>query len=364
MITIEKKVDLPVTYPLETIGKLNELLFFDIETTGFSGDYSTLYLIGCTYYRDGSWHLIQWFADTLNAEEELLHAFFAFMEHYRYLIHFNGDGFDIPYLLKRCRAYDLDYGFLNIKSVDIYKIIKPYKKLLGLENLKQKSIECFLGVCREDKYNGGQLIEGYKDYLATRDEFLYNLLILHNEDDLKGMPSILPVLYYHDFLRGGFAYTGHQLCNISDAFGSVEQELKLCYKSPVPLPVPVQWELPPFTLELSDRLLTVSVPLYQGELKHFYPDYQNYVYLVYEDNAIHKSVGQYVEKDAKKKATAKTCYTRVSGIFLPQPCEIWDGCVKSDYKAKTSYVMFRPELLEEEGAAARYLDGVLKHILN
>lgn len=93
---------MPVTYPLETIGKLNELLFFDIETTGFSGDYSTLYLIGCTYYRDGSWHLIQWFADTLNAEEELLHAFFAFMEHYRYLIHFNGDGFDIPYLLKRC----------------------------------------------------------------------------------------------------------------------------------------------------------------------------------------------------------------------------------------------------------------------
>ena len=49
MITIEKKVDLPVTYPLETIGKLNELLFFDIETTGFSGDYSTLSLIGCTY---------------------------------------------------------------------------------------------------------------------------------------------------------------------------------------------------------------------------------------------------------------------------------------------------------------------------
>ncbi len=38
--------------------------------------------------------------------------------------------------------------------------------------------------------------------------------------------------------------------------------------------------------------------------------------------------------------------------------------MKSDYKAKTSYVMFRPELLEEEGAAARYLDGVLKHILN
>ena len=363
MITIEKKVDLTITYPLENIGELSELLFFDIETTGFSGDYSTLYLIGCTYYKEGNWHLIQWFADNLAAEEALLHAFFEFMGNYRYLIHFNGDGFDIPFLLKRCRAYDLDYNFLEITSVDIYRIIKPLKKLLGLENLKQKSIEGFLGISREDKYNGGQLIEVYKDYLENHDEFLYKLLILHNEDDLKGMPSILPILYYHDFLREGFTYTGHQICQISDAFDSVEQELRLCYKSPVPLPVPVQWEQPPFTLELSAHLLTVSVPLFCGELKHFYPDYQNYVYLIYEDNAIHKSVGQYVEKEAKKKATAKTCYTRVSGTFLPQPCEIWDGCLKPDYKAKISYVTFNPEILEQEGAAARYLEGLLKQVL-
>lgn len=46
MITIEKTLNLPDTYPLERIGRLEELLFFDIETTGFSGDYSNLYLIG------------------------------------------------------------------------------------------------------------------------------------------------------------------------------------------------------------------------------------------------------------------------------------------------------------------------------
>ena len=37
MITIHKPFDLPFTYPLERIGKLEEILFFDIETTGFSG---------------------------------------------------------------------------------------------------------------------------------------------------------------------------------------------------------------------------------------------------------------------------------------------------------------------------------------
>ena len=65
MLTIEKQLSFPETYPLERLGQLEELLFFDIETTGFSGDYSQLYLIGCTYYKEGGWHLIQWFADNL-----------------------------------------------------------------------------------------------------------------------------------------------------------------------------------------------------------------------------------------------------------------------------------------------------------
>ena len=50
MITIKHPVDLPDTYPLDRIGPLKDLLFFDIETTGFSGDTSQLYLIGCTYH--------------------------------------------------------------------------------------------------------------------------------------------------------------------------------------------------------------------------------------------------------------------------------------------------------------------------
>lgn len=43
------------------------------------------------------------------------------MERFKILVHFNGDGFDIPYLLKCCRRLDLPYNFDRIKSVDIYK---------------------------------------------------------------------------------------------------------------------------------------------------------------------------------------------------------------------------------------------------
>ena len=57
MIRIEHPIEFQDTYDLTRIGSLDELLFFDIETTGFSGDTSSLYLIGCTWHRDGRWYM-------------------------------------------------------------------------------------------------------------------------------------------------------------------------------------------------------------------------------------------------------------------------------------------------------------------
>lgn len=360
MIVRKKDLDLLITYPLKTLGRLEELLFFDIETTGFSGDYSNLYLIGCAYYREGGWHLIQWFSDRADAEEEVLHAFFQFLGSFSCLIHFNGDGFDIPYLLKRCRFYDLPYDFSGIKSTDIYRLIRPLKKLLGLDSLKQKSVEAFLGISREDLFSGGQLIPVYEDYLLTREDRLYDLLILHNEEDLKGMPGILPILLYHDFLDGPFLLKNQETSDLTDAFGAVSPRVHLTYQSPVCLPVPVQAESSCYSLELIQNELHLYVELYTGELKRFYPDYQNYYYLICEDYAIHKSVGQYVEKDAKKKATAGTCYTRAAGTFLPQPAPLWEPCLKIDYKSKSIYALYEPNLFEDEKTAGHYLHLVLE----
>lgn len=351
MIILENDFDVRETYPLSRLGRREELLFFDIETTGFSGDSNTVYLIGCVYFEEGHARYIQWFADTREAEAQVLESFFAFLKKYRTLIHFNGDTFDIPFLLKRCRALKLDHSFDGVESVDIYRRIKPYKKQLGLTSLKQKALEGFLGIGREDLYDGGQLIEVYEEYLRTKDSALLDLLLLHNADDLKGMPKLLPLLFYPDFFRQTFTLTELK----KEAGESPRLLLTLSGDEATQLPVPVRGAVPSYAFMASGSFAKLSVRLYEGTLKYYYPNYKDYYYLIYEDTAVHKSVGEYVDRDARIKATRETCYTKRSGVFLPQPKPLWTPEFKNSCKDKTGFFEFRPDCFSDAALLNRYL---------
>lgn len=340
MIIAEKTFSPPPAYPLERLGSPEELLFFDIETTGFSAASSGLYLIGAAYVRGGQWHLVQWFADRPEAEAEILTAFFSFLAPFSVLVHFNGDGFDIPYLEKRSAALGLSCPLSSMESLDIYRKIRPFRKLLGLDSLKQKAVERFLGIFREDPYSGGELIRVYGDYLLTGEDSLFRMLMLHNEEDLMGMPLILPILFYPDFLTGSFSPVSCGIRTKTDLFGQKESILDLECLGESPLPVPVSWEHPlleAVRFQAEGEQMTVSVPLFEGELKYFYPDYRNYYYLIYEDTAVHKSVGEFVDRTARKKATASSCYTKKRGLFLPQAEPCLSPVFRTDLRAKVTY---------------------------
>lgn len=362
MIRIEHPIEFQDTYDLTRIGSLDELLFFDIETTGFSGDTSSLYLIGCTWHRDGRWNMTQYFADGPEAERQALTEFFELLKRYRVLIHFNGDGFDIPYLLKRCAHHKLNYSFDGLVSLDIYKKIRPLKKLLGLDSLKQKAIERFLGVDRTDVFSGGELIEVYKEYLRSRDDHLFHLLILHNEDDLKGMPCILPILNYPDLLEGPLSLAGHSRASLRDIFGREAPMLDLCFESPCSVPVGFEAENGLVNMSLEKNLLKFRIELYEGELKFFYPNYKDYFYLPLEDTAVHKSVGEFVDKSARVRATAKTCYTRKNGLFIPQFEPLWEPALKREFKDPVSFTEYRRELFEQPETAQQYGRQLMRYV--
>ncbi|MGN0298371.1 MAG: ribonuclease H-like domain-containing protein [Lachnospiraceae bacterium] len=308
---IHKQVTVNCDYPLIKIDPSQKIIFFDIETTGLSANDSTFYLIGCLYPENDIWYLHQWFSENMADEPKILQNFFVFIQQFHVMIHFNGERFDIPYLTHCAAQYGVEETFHNLIQIDLLKKIRPYKQILGLDSLKQTSLESFLHIDRKDRYNGAELIPVYEQYRQSKDLQLLHLLLLHNEDDLKGMPQLLPLLYYELFFKENTKFS-----NCSYYFTNKNQILLQGYCT-FCLPNSLYLETDLGVCQMQRNLLTFELTLFEGELKYFYPDYKNYYYLPTEDMAIHQKIAQFVDKDHKKKATAATAYTRKSGHFLP-----------------------------------------------
>lgn len=365
MLTITKDFDTTNYYHFPHIASEN-ILYFDIETTGFSADTSSLYLIGCCYKKDNRFHFIQWFADTYDSEPELLHAFFQFMNNFSVLVHFNGDTFDIPYLEKKCIQYSLPYDFSCIESIDIYKKISPYRKKLSLENLKLKTIEKFLSITREDIMDGGKLIKLYGTYMQERFknknpekiEELQHILLLHNQEDVENLPAISTILSYIElfqtlpkiidisfFTKGDVPiYLSNEIfvnnINIPD-YCRITFTVPEIFSSMLKNETNFLYAIPnnecSASLTFDDTTATLTLPVIHDTLKYYYSDYKDYFYLPKEDRAIHKSVGIYVEKEYRKKATADTAYLKQTGLFLPQLISVFHPSFQYQRKDKLSF---------------------------
>lgn len=351
-------------HELNSYYNIDEVVLFDIETTGFSASASMLYLIGCIYYEAGSFHMIQWFADSKEEESSILHQFFSFLSNYKYLIHYNGNGFDLPYLLQKCKAYQLPYNFQEIESIDLYKILNPYKKILKLTNLKQKTVEQYLNIRRDDLYSGGELIPVYLNYLNSPTNDARSLLLLHNHDDLEGMLNLIPVLSYRQLFQGNIHIDGLELSDYRSVKGSVSKEVIISFTLQHSVPKRIACSYQDIYLSVHKEKGKLKLKLYTDELKYFYPNYHDYYYLPNEDKSIHKSVAFYVDKDFKTKAKAANCYSRKTGHFLPQYEEIISPYFKIDYFDKTLYFEVTNDFQQNTAMIKSYVLHLLAYLQN
>lgn len=351
--------DLEIGYPLEKLAPPEQLLFLDIETTGFTARTSYLYLIGCAYYSEGIWHTRQWFAQNYQEEAQILTAFFEFAAQYRYLVHFNGNNFDLPFIQQKCQQLQLPYSFDGFTGFDIYKRVSPYKYFLKLPNCKQKTIEQFLEVKREDVFSGGELIGVYHDYVKLSTEFSEKSLLLHNADDLRGMLQLLPILAYCDLFSGMVKARKVQANSYKDLAGNKRQELVMTLTLPTPLPIEVSASANRCYFRGVGAEAQLRVPIYEEELKYYYSNYRDYYYLPTEDVALHKSVATFVDKEHRIPATASTCYTRKFSCYLPQWDVLIEPFFKRDYKSKEIFFELTDELKKNRSAFTAYANHIL-----
>lgn len=337
-----------------------DAIFFDIETTGFSPATTQLYLIGSAR-REGNCVIVeQYFAESPEDEEMILSSFLSLLTHFDTIISFNGIGFDIPYLKAKCDTYQLTEQFAEKNYIDLFKIVSSYKFLLKLPNYKQKTLESFLGIHREDTFDGGELINIYKEYVNSPSEYQMFFLKQHNYEDVLGMLELIPVLSYPNLFNGGYSVVSIE-SNLSHSMnGEVQKELIITLKNDIPVPKRVSYGYNDFYLTCSGDTSRISIRLFEGELKFFFSEYQDYYYLPKEDTAIHKSLAVYVDKNYRKKATASTCYTRQTSLFVPQYERIQTPAYRENYKDKKSYFELSEDFINSDIILRRYTSHILR----
>lgn len=346
----------------------DSICFFDIETTGFSRNYNIVYLIGAVYFRNGITHYLQWLAESDSDEAYILSAFNDFLKDFHTLIHFNGDAFDIPFITERAAHLNVTLDLSHLESLDLYKTARKCKSILSLSDCKQKTIEQFLGIQREDMYSGGELIDIYRKFAAKPSDTAHNeyrkLLLLHNHDDIEGMLSLLQLVSYYAIIMNSYIVDNAVIDKDTDSDGNVSLRLIAECSLPVGVPVDRHICIDNIHILIKNRTLTLVIPIISDTLKYFFKDYKNYFYLTSEDEAIHKSIAQYVDSNNRVKCSASNCYTKKTGIFLP----LYDNCdlniFKKDYSAPEKYCNADDILLKSTDNTEKYIHSVINHIFS
>ncbi|MGP1348780.1 MAG: ribonuclease H-like domain-containing protein [Stomatobaculum sp.] len=342
-------------YPLRKVGNPKALLFLDIETTGLSSSTAQVYLIGALSYAENSgWILRQWFADSLSAEEEVLRSFFDFIRGFRTLIHYNGDSFDLPFLLRCAAQYGLSAPFSEMNSLDLYRAVRPYRRIFGTERMNQKRMEQFLGVKRTDRYTGAELISVYEEWIGTGERALQQRLLLHNEADVSALPQLLSLLSYRDLFSGAF----FDVSAVSDV-----DSVRFSCRSESFVPVAVSCEFPLFALSAEADRLTLTVPVFSGTMAHYFENYRDYYYLPLENQVIHRSLAEFVDRSAKVRASAQNACIAKNSRFIPLFGDAPAGqkLFRKDLRSARRYLDLEESGLSAENSAflLSYLCGAL-----
>jgi uncharacterized protein YprB with RNaseH-like and TPR domain len=189
-----------------------KICVLDIETTGLSPVRSHFIIGGLLSFQDNGYpQFSQYFAENLSEEKEALAKYLKEVTAHDVVVTYNGQSFDIPFLLNRAKKVGIEIGNIPY-NLDLYLVLNGHSSLRKmLPNLKQKTVENFMGLWsdRTDKISGAESVTLYHQYLLLKEKNEsitehQDLLLLHNQDDVLQLGKLLPVIAKADFHKAMF----------------------------------------------------------------------------------------------------------------------------------------------------------------
>ena len=333
--------------PKESYFIPNHSILFDIETLGFSSKYQPIYMIGYAYSSNNQTYLYQLFSESNDDEINLLNEFLHKLHSFQTMITFNGQMFDILYIKNRCKLYDLDVDFSYFESIDLFLQAKKLSKIIALDHYKQKNLEEFLGIHREEYISGGELISVYKKYLQHSSKEDLDMLLLHNYEDVLYMIPLMKLLHYEMNLK-----------DTSNSFNfKYESDQRIFFYKEVltDFPVTIYYETDTMFIQLKKNIIQGSLKLYQGTLKYFFSNTKDYVYLTKDEMILPKQLADNIPASEKCVAKKEQCFAPCEGLFLnlfftdQSKLHLQNEKIyQSEYTDKKRYIKIDPDNISPE----------------
>lgn len=178
---------------------LNELMkqsvFLDIETTGLSRQYADIISITLLYYENTIYKVCQIFCQYKVDEPEALKYLRNLLKGRKFIITYNGNSFDIPFLSFKAQKYGVDIYFESFVKIDLYNCLRQVKDKVPIPDLKLKTAEEHFNIKRTDTLTGEDITVLYQAYrIEPRNEFSF-LILQHNYEDVINLPSLMNAIF-------------------------------------------------------------------------------------------------------------------------------------------------------------------------
>lgn len=185
-----------------------EAFFIDIETTGLNRSYSDIISITVLLYEKNCYKIHQIFCEYKIDEPEALRYLKDLICSKKYIITYNGNSFDIPFLINKFQRHKINIDFDSYVKIDLYSWLRHLKSKIQIDNLKLKSVEEYFNIKRTDTICGEDVITLYEAYrIEPRKEFSW-LIMQHNYEDVFNLPILFnciinlydDILYYDNLI--------------------------------------------------------------------------------------------------------------------------------------------------------------------
>lgn len=174
---------------------LKQSVFLDIETTGLSRQFSDIISITLLLHEDGVYKIYQIFCQYSVDEPQALKLLKDLIRNKKFIITYNGNSFDIPFLSFKLQKHIIDLELETIIKIDLYNCLRQVKNKVELTDLKLKTAEEYFKIKRTDTLSGEDVTVLYEAYkIEPRKEFS-SLIMQHNYEDVLNLPILMNCIF-------------------------------------------------------------------------------------------------------------------------------------------------------------------------